>query len=213
MTGEEREFLFDQAVALSELLYRQTDLLLEMLEDIEGRDSIADRIDAIEDEGDFIFHEFSLRFSTITIEPSERRMSIFQMVRHIEEGIDMLDELSKCVVRHNVTEVTSGFRSSINCIAGAVKKEMHLINVLRTFDYKHKEEFIRAVNEFDAFKVEYFKMYNILVYQLFSEEHDPIDVMRWKSVYDAVKQVFEAFEVSADDCYKYMVFQNKSLVE
>ena len=174
MTGEEREFLFDQAVALSELLYRQSNLLLEMLEDIEGRDSIADRIDAIEDEGDFIFHEFSLRFSTITIEPSERRMSIFQMVRHIEEGIDMLDELSKCVVRHNVTEVTSGFRSSINCIAGAVKKEMHLINVLRTFDY---------------------------------------DVMRWKSVYDAVKQVFEAFEVSADDCYKYMVFQNKSLVE
>ena len=213
MTGEEREFLFDQAVALSELLYRQSDLLLEMLEDIEGRDSIADRIDAIEDEGDFIFHEFSLRFSTITIEPSERRMSIFQMVRHIEEGIDMLDELSKCVVRPNVTEVTSGFRSSIKCIAGAVKKEMHLINVLRTFDYKHKEEFIRAVNEFDAFKVEYFKMYNILVYQLFSEEHDPIDVMRWKSVYDAVKQVFEAFEVSADDCYKYMVFQNKSLVE
>lgn len=213
MTGEEREFLFDQAVALSELLYRQSDLLLEMLEDIEGRDSIADRIDAIEDEGDFIFHEFSLRFSTITIEPSERRMAIFQMVRHIEEGIDMLDELSICVVRHNVTEVTSGFRSSINCIAGAVKKQMHLINVLRTFDYKHKEEFIRAVNEFDAFKVEYFKMYNILVYQLFSEEHDPIDVMRWKSVYDAVKQVFEAFEVSADDCYKYIVFQNKSLVE
>lgn len=213
MTGEEREFLFDQAVALSELLYRQSDLLLEMLEDIEGRDSIADRIDAIEDEGDFIFHEFSLRFSFITIEPSERRMAIFQMVRHIEEGIDMLDELAKCVVRHNVTEVTSGFRSSINCIAAAVKKQMHLINVLRTFDYKHKEEFIRAVNEFDAFKVEYFKMYNILVYQLFSEEHDPIDVMRWKSVYDAVKQVFEAFEVSADDCYKYMVFQNKSLVE
>ena len=105
------------------------------------------------------------------------------------------------------------FSTLINCIAGAVKKEMHLINVLRTFDYKHKEEFIRAVNEFDAFKVEYFKMYNILVYQLFSEEHDPIDVMRWKSVYDAVKQVFEAFEVSADDCYKYMVFQNKSLVE
>lgn len=213
MTGEEREFLFDQAVTLSELLYRQSDLLLEMLEDIDGRDSIADRIDAIEDEGDFVFHEFSLRFSEIKIEPSERRMTVFQMVRHIEEGIDMLDELAKCVVRHNVTEVTDGFRSAVNCIAGAVKKEMHLINVLRTYDHKHKEEFIRAVNEFDAFKVEYFKMYNMLVYQLFSEDVDPINVMRWKSVYDAVKDVFEAFEVSADDCYKFMVFQNKSLVE
>ena len=206
MTGEEREFLFDQAVTMSELLYRQSDLLLEMLEDIDSRD-------AIEDEGDFTFHEFSLRFSTITIEPSERRMTVFQMVRHIEEGIDMLDELAKCVVRHNVTEVTDGFRSAVNCIAGAVKKEMHLINVLRTYDYKHKEEFIRAVNEFDAFKVEYYKMYNMLVYQLFSEDVDPINVIRWKSVYDAVKDVFEAFEVSADDCYKYMVFQDKSLVE
>ena len=213
MTGEERDFLFDEAVSLSELLYRQSDLLLEMLEDIDNRDLIADKIDAIEDEGDFIFHEFSLRFSSITIEPSERRMAIYQMVRHIEEGIDMLDELAKCVVRLNVTEVISGFRSSINCIAGAVKKEMHLINVLRAFDYKHKEEYIKAVNEFDAFKVEYFKMYNILVYQLFSEEHDPIDVIRWKTIYDSVKHVFEAFEVSADDCYKFVVFQDKSLVE
>ena len=213
MTGEERDFLFDEAVSLSELLYRQSDLLLEMLEDIDNRDLIADKIDAIEDEGDFIFHEFSLRFSSITIEPSARRMAIYQMVRHIEEGIDMLDELAKCVVRLNVTEVISGFRSSINCIAGAVKKEMHLINVLRAFDYKHKEEYIKAVNEFDAFKVEYFKMYNILVYQLFSEEHDPIDVIRWKTIYDSVKHVFEAFEVSADDCYKFVVFQDKSLVE
>ena len=67
MTSEERDFLFDEAVSLSELLYRQSDLLLEMLEDIDNRDLIADKIDAIEDEGDFIFHEISLRFSSITI--------------------------------------------------------------------------------------------------------------------------------------------------
>ena len=213
MTSEEREYMFDQAVFLSELLYRQTDLLLDLLEDIDSRDVVAAKIDAIEDEGDFAFHEFSARFREIVIEPSERRMAIFQMVRHIEEGIDMIDELAKCVVRCNVTEVPAGFRSAINCIAGAVKKEMHLINVLRTFDYKHKEEFIKAVNEFDSFKVEYFKMHNILIYELFSQVSDPIEVIRWKSVYDAVKDVFEAFEVSADDCYKYMVFQDKSLVK
>ena len=213
MTSEEREYMFDQAVSLSELLYRQADLLLELLEDIDSRDVVAAKIDAIEDEGDFVFHEFCARFRTIVIEPSERRMGIFQMVRHIEEGIDMLDELAKCIARYNVSEVPSGFRSAVNCIAGAVKKEMHLINVLRAYDYKHKEEFIKAVNEFDSFKVEYFRMYNILIYQLFTEEHDPVDVIRWKSVYDAVKDVFEAFEVSADDCYKYMVFQTKSLVE
>lgn len=213
MTGEEREYMFDQAVFLSELLYRQTDLLLDLLEDIDSRDVIAAKIDAIEDEGDFAFHDFSANFREIVIEPSERRMAVYQMVRHIEEGIDMLDELSKCVVRYNVTEVPAGFRSAINCIAGAVKKEMHLINVMRTFDYKHKEEFIKGVQEFDSFKVEYFRMHDILVNQLFSQETDPIEVLRWKSVYDAVKGVFEAFEVSADDCYKYMVFQNKSLVE
>ena len=213
MTSEEREYMFDQAVSLSELLYRQSDLLLELLEDIDSSNIIANKIDAIEDEGDFVFHDFSNSFRSIVIEPSERRMAIFQMVRHIEEGIDMLDELAKCIVRYNVTEIPEGFRSAVNCIAGAVKKEMHLINVLRTFDYKHKEEFIKAVNEFDSFKVEYFKMYNILMYELFSKENDPIEVLRWKSVYDAVKEVFEAFEVSADDCYKYMVFQDKSLVE
>ena len=123
MTGEEREYMFDQAVFLSELLYRQTDLLLDLLEDIDSRDVIAAKIDAIEDEGDFAFHDFSANFREIVIEPSERRMAVYQMVRHIEEGIDMLDELSKCVVRYNVTEVPAGFRSAINCIAGAVKKE------------------------------------------------------------------------------------------
>ena len=31
------------------------------------------------------------------------------------------------------------------------------------------------------------------------------NIIRCKAIYDAVKDIFKAFEVSADDCYKYVM--------
>jgi hypothetical protein len=82
---------------------------------------------------------------------------------------------------------------------------MHLLNLMRTYEPENKELFTRAINEFDAFKVDFYKMYDMLIFGLFSQAHDTVDIIRCKSIYDSVKDIFKAFEVSADDCYKYMM--------
>ena len=206
MTDKEREYMFDQAIALTEVLNRQCDGLMDMIDNIDNREIAANRVSSLEADGDYIFHEFSMRFNYIVIEPSEHRAMVFSMLRHIEQAVDMIDELAKSVVRYNISEVPDGFRSAVNGICGAVRKEMHLVNVLRVYDSSRRVSFIRAVNDFDAFKVEYSKMYGMLIFDLFSNDYDPVYIMKWKSVYDAVLKVFESFEVSADDCYRYVIF-------
>ena len=204
MNNEDREYLFDQAQQLSEILNEECTELLGMLEKIEDRDAISRRINKLEDDGDHVFHAFADRLHQVE-QDTEKRISIFQMARHIEECIDMVDELSMTIVRYNTRTVNPGMKASVNAIAGCVKKEMHLLNILRTYDPENKELFLRAINEFDAFKVDFYKMYDMLIFGLFSQAHDTVDIIRCKAIYDAVKDIFKAFEVCADDCYKYVM--------
>ncbi len=204
MTIEDREYLFDHAQQLSEILNEECVELLGMLEKIEDRVAISKRINKLEDDGDHIFHAFADRLHQVE-QDIEKRMTIFQMARHIEDCIDMVDELSMTIVRYNTRAVNPGMKASVNAIAGCVKKEMHLLNILRTYEPENKELFLRAINEFDAFKVDFYKMYDMLIFGLFSQAHDTVDIIRCKAIYDAVKDIFKAFEVSADDCYKYVM--------
>ena len=204
MTVEDREYLFDQAQQLSEILNEECVELLGMLEKIEDRVAISRRINKLEDDGDHVFHAFADRLHEVEQDP-EKRMYIFQMARHIEECVDMIDELSMTIVRYNTRTVNPGMKASVNAIAGCVKKEMHLLNIMRTYEPEHKDMFIRAINEFDAFKVDFYKMYDMLIFGLFSQAHDTVDIIRCKAIYDSVKDIFKAFEVSADDCYKYIM--------
>lgn len=206
MTTEDRNYLFDVGISLSNVIYRQCDLLLEMIDEMDRRDEIVNEIGALENEGDAIFHEFGFKFNQIEISPSERRANIYRMEAHLEEATDMLNELAKCLVRYNITEATEGYKASVNCIAAAVKSLMHMVNVLRVYDNETKGEYIKAVNAFDSYGVNYEKMYEMFIRQLFTEETDAIDVIRWKAIYDTIRLVFEAFETSADDCYNYMYF-------
>ncbi len=209
MTNDDREYLFDHAQQLSEILNEECVELLGMLEKIEDRVAISRRINKLEDDGDHIFHAFSDRLHAVESDP-EKRINIFQMARHIEDCVDMIDELSMTIVRYNTRTVNPGMKASVNAIAGCVKKEMHLLNILRTYDPENKELFLRAINEFDAFKVDFYKMYDMLIFGLFSQAHDTVDIIRCKAIYDAVKDIFKAFEVSADDCYKYVMARSNS---
>ena len=203
MTIEDREYLFDQAEKLSEILNEETNELMGMLEKIEDRAAISRRINKLEYEGDIVFHETSDRLHECVQDP-EKRMDIFKMIRHIEDCVDLVDELGMAIVRYNTRTVSPGMKSSVNALSGCVKKEMHLLNLMRTYEPEKKEMFTKAVTEFDAVKVDFYKMYDMLIFGLFSQAHDTVDIIRCKAIYDSVKDIFHAFEVSADDCYKYV---------
>lgn len=204
MTSEERDYLFDQAIALSGILEKECVELLGMMENIDDRVAISREISKLEAEGDDIFHTTTERLQKIELEP-DIRLRIFQMIRHIEDVTDMVDELSKTIVRYNMRTVTNGFKASVNSINAAVTKLIVLINAMREYQPELKEQFTKTVNAFDAFKVDYEKMYDVLIFELFSKPHDVVDIIRCKAVYDAIRDIFEAFEVSADDAYKYVI--------
>ncbi|MBR3463824.1 MAG: hypothetical protein IKH23_01990 [Clostridiales bacterium] len=204
MTIEEKNYLFDQALALSGILEQESVELLGMMENIDDRVAISKAISKLEAEGDDIFHATTAELQKMELD-EETRLKIFHMIRHIEDVTDMIDELSKTIVRYNTRTVTNGFKASVNSINGAIKKLVVLINAMREYEPEMKEHFTKTVNSFDAFKVDYEKMYDVLIFDLFSKPHDVVDIIRCKAVYDAIRDIFEAFEVSADDAYKFIV--------
>lgn len=204
MTLDEKNYLFDQAIALSGILEQECVELLGMMENIDDRVAISRAITKLESEGDDIFHAASERLQEFDLDP-ELRQQIFHMLRHVEDITDMVDELSKTIVRYNTRTVTDGFKASVNSITAAVQKLIVVINAMREYEPAMKDHFTKTINTFDAFKVDYEKMYDVLIFDLFSKPHDVVDIIRCKAVYDAIRDIFEAFEVSADDAYKFIV--------
>jgi|GEM_PF-777193 len=207
MKYSDREFVYDKAMVLSEMLNDICSILLEMLDDIDNKVALSRKASAIEAKADYVFHEFSYYVYGLDLDEDEL-YRYYHMVRHVEDCIDLLDDLCKAIVRYNVTKVTEGLSASINTIAGAAKKELSLVIELRAFS--DCDGIIKATNEFDTFKVEYMRLYDMLIADLFTNNTDAIDVLRWKEIYDAIKEVFEAFEVSADDCYKYVMYAQQN---
>ena len=208
MTEQDRDIIFDKATELSEKLNNHCSLLLEMLDNIDDLRPLVRRSIALEDEADHIFHEFTYELNKIEMD-EELRIRVFHMVRHVENCIDLLDGLAQSFIRYNVTEVTDGLSASVNSIASAAKKEINLVNELR--NGSDDNAIISATREFDKFKGDYQKLYDILIRNMFMNNTDAIDVMRWKTIYDEIMDIFSAFEVMADDCYKFVVFTRPQL--
>ena len=108
MTNEEKNYLFDQALALSGILEQEGVELLGMMENIDDRVAISKAIAKLEAEGDDIFHATTAELQKMELD-EETRLKIFHMIRHIEDVTDMIDELSKTIVRYNTRTVTNGF--------------------------------------------------------------------------------------------------------
>ena len=113
MTIEEKNYLFDQALALSGILEQESVELLGMMENIDDRVAISKAISKLEAEGDDIFHATTAELQKMELD-EETRLKIFHMIRHIEDVTDMIDELSKTIVRYNTRTVTNGFKASVN---------------------------------------------------------------------------------------------------
>ena len=209
MTQQDRDMIFDKATELSEKLNNHCSLLLEMLDNMDDLRPLVRRSIALEDEADHIFHEFTYELNKIDMD-EELRIRVFHMVRHVENCIDLLDGLAQSFIRYNVTVVTDGLSASINSIASAAKKEINLVNELRNSSDDNK--IISATRDFDVFKGDYQKLYDIPIRNMFMNNTDAIDVMRWKTIYDEIMDIFSAFEVMADDCYKFVVFTRPQLV-
>src|SRR5271169_6582533 len=159
----------------------------KMLEHYTGVPEQVQIIKAIEHNGDEITHQIFRKLNRTFITPFDRE-DIHELCSTMDDVIDLIDAAASRFVLYRVESLRVGTLDLARVLVSATKELAAAIRAIEMPDtaMKHCIEINRYENESD-------RICRTLIAQLFDEEKDPVQIIKWK-------EIFEVIETAVDKC-------------
>jgi predicted phosphate transport protein (TIGR00153 family) len=180
---------YDEFERQSANIVRAAELLRELIHDFADARAKAYTIKHVEHEGDQITHGIVKRLNTTFITPLDRE-DIYALAARLDDVLDYIEAAGERLVVYRIKAPTSACRAMADVIVRIAAATDHAVKCLRTLDpeyHVHIMEVNRLENEADAL------LRDSLV-ALFEENADPIDVIKWKEIYETLEIVTDRCE-------------------
>ena len=188
--------LIPKELRFFELFERQSELtadaakrLQEMVEDFGNARAKMHAIKEIEHEADKVTHELVRRLNTTFITPLDRE-DIHALGTRLDDVCDYIEAAAERLVVYRIKQPTSACRAMADVIVKIIDPMDRAIRCLRTLDpgfHEHAVEVNRLENAAD----------NLLrdsLAALFEEASDPIEIIKWKEIYETMEIVTDRCE-------------------
>jgi len=178
--------LFDQQ---SQNIIKAAQLLREQFYNFADARAKAHAIKEVEHAGDMITHEIVKRLNTTFITPIDRE-DIHALATRLDDVLDYIEAASERLVVYRIKEPTSACRAMADVIVRTVHAMDLTIKCLRTMDpgfHEHAVEVNRLENVADT-------LLRDSLAALFEEQGDPIEVIKWKEIYETMEIVTDRCE-------------------
>jgi predicted phosphate transport protein (TIGR00153 family) len=178
--------LFDKQ---SEHIIRAAAVLHELVHNFADARAKAHAIKEIEHQGDLITHEIVKRLNTTFITPIDRE-DIHALATRLDDVLDYVEAAAERLVVYRIKEPTSACRAMAEVIVQQTHSMDRAIKCLRTMDpgfHEHAVEVNRLENSADA-------LLRDSLAALFEEQGDPIEVIKWKEIYETMETVTDRCE-------------------
>jgi hypothetical protein len=144
-------------------------------------------IKAIEHQGDEITHAVLTKLNQTFITPFDRE-DIHELCSRLDDVIDLIDAAASRFVLYRVDSIRLGTEDLVKVLVGATAEVAKCVHALRTPEkaLKYCIEINRCENESD-------RLCRTLIAQLFDEEKDSVQIIKWK-------EIFEVIETAVDKC-------------
>ena len=170
-------------------------LLKELLEDYTDVDQKRMMIDKVESQGDEIAHRIIEKLNTTFITPMDRE-DIHALTSALDDILDFINASAQRMQLYRIDSVTDDARSLANVVLRAAEETAALIEHMR--DRKKiksmKEQWIevnRLENEGDSIS-------RHAIAGLFETGNDPIEVIKWKELYEHLETAIDKCEDAAN---------------
>jgi len=178
--------LFDRQ---SEHIIRAAGVLHELVHNFSDARAKAHAIKEIEHQGDLITHEIVKRLNTTFITPIDRE-DVHALATRLDDVLDYIEAAAERLVVYRIKEPTSACRAMAEVIVQQTHSMDRAIKCLRTMDqsfHEHAVEVNRLENTADA-------LLRDSLAALFEEQGDPIEVIKWKEIYETMEIVTDRCE-------------------
>jgi uncharacterized protein len=178
---------FEMFIALADNIHRGSEVLVEMFQKDDGAEKYAERIKDLEHVGDSLTHILFTRLNQTFITPFDRE-DIQALSSRIDDVLDLIDAAASRMVTYRIARVRPGVAGLAQVLHEATREVNVAIRVLGKNDGVLEKcvEINRLENESD-------RLSRLLIGQLFDEEKDPIQIIKWK-------EIIEVIEAAVDKC-------------
>jgi len=178
--------LFDQQ---AQNIVKASQLLREQVTNFADARAKAHAIKEVEHQGDQITHEIVRKLNTTFITPLDRE-DIHDLATRLDDVLDFIEAVAERLVIYRIKETTSACRAMANVIVQIALATDRTIKCLRTMDpgfHEHAVEVNRLENSADS-------LLRDSLAALFDETGDPIEVIKWKEIYETMETVTDRCE-------------------
>jgi hypothetical protein len=159
----------------------------KMLEHYTGVVEQVQNIKAIEHSGDEITHQIFRKLNQTFITPFDRE-DIHELCGTMDDVIDLIDAAASRFVLYRIDNVRSGTIELSKILTLATRELSAAIHGIPSPDAA-----LQRVIEINRLENESDRMCRILIAQLFEEEKDAVQIIKWK-------ENFEVVETAVDKC-------------
>lgn len=161
--------------------------LVEMVRDYRDPAIQAEQVKEFEHLGDDMVHELMTRLNQTFITPFDRE-DIHSLASKMDDVLDLIDAAASRMVIYNVDRILPGVLELAEVLEQATGEMVAAVKVLE----KHDNIFARCI-EINRLENEGDRISRALIAQLFSEEKDPVHILKWK-------EIIEVMETATDKC-------------
>ena len=179
---------FDDFVAMAEQIKLGAAMLGDMLAPDKPIWDKADQIKEVEHKCDFLTHEIIQRLHRTFVTPLDRE-DIHNLARSLDDVMDAIDASATVVRLYSIERVRPEARELVRIIKASADE---MVKALKALERRHgvaepAVEINRLENEAD-------RIHQGAVRQLFQEERDPIEIMKWKEIFDFLEDATDRCE-------------------
>ena len=182
------EKFYEDFMAMADQIRIGSRLLEELVSIDPPSPEKAQEIREVEHKCDFLTHEIIQRLNKTFVTPIDRE-DIHSMAKALDDVMDAVDDAALLLPLYRIQKVRPGVRELSKIISTQAEEMRKAMEALekRKGVLEHAVEINRLENQAD-------KVYREAVGRLFDEETDPIAVMKWKEILDALERATDRAE-------------------
>lgn len=188
--------LIPKEVQFFELFERSTRILVEggkllqeLTSDFQNLSTHASRMERLEHEADQVTHEIMANLNQTFITPIDRE-DIHRLATALDDVMDFMEAVTERLILYKVKHLTPQFKAIVEVISRQIQEIQLMIPRLRAL--RHADILVHCI-EINRLENEGDQALRTAVAELFEKGGDPLEVMKWRELYDLL-------ETATDKC-------------
>lgn len=191
MFGERDSRFFHLFEDAAENVSQGASILVELVNNPDNKEAKTQELENLEHKGDELTHDIIAELNRAFITPIDRE-DIFTMAKVTDNIMDAMEAAAHRFIMFNITKTTEPAQKFAQLICDSAKELVAIMQTLRKL--KHIVVDNTLVVEINRLENVGDNLYREACKDLYSGAYEPLEVIKWREIYDHLEETLDALE-------------------